>query len=306
MSKLIRWRRSSYRHDDNMASETRYRERHRPASPENVNDMTPARAGPYSHRPSLTQLQCSPLSSSRGASPTSQLSIAEPAEPPSSLDTGTPASLTSSSPEDLRPQPRQVTRRGSAGTASASSSTEVPFTDTEMYDLGDNFLLRIHPRRKKVRCCWDGGCGAQIPEPLTANILAHLGECHGIAVRDGDGSAPIVCRWGSRHGSSKGGSGCGRQLKVCSIRNHILNCHEKTKTGTCRLCGGFISRAETYLMNRHLGSCLKKIRRVMPIEAALANKGIIVHRDPETGAASFSTTCAFEQTPRDEDDEDED
>ncbi|VDC05691.1 unnamed protein product [Peniophora sp. CBMAI 1063] len=197
------------------------------------------------------------------------------------------------------------TRQLSLASTATTNANPPPFTEAELLELGDKFLLALSPRRTSVKCAWAGGCGALIHEPLTANIVAHLSEAHGLTPGAIDGET-TVCLWhdasadadtpaptpssataNSRRKSIAGGP-CGRSLKVVSMRNHILNCHEKAKTGSCRLCGAFISRAETYLMHRHLTSCVARVARGGPraLEDALLTKGIRTLRDAK-GAASF-------------------
>ncbi|KAI0032392.1 hypothetical protein K488DRAFT_85875 [Vararia minispora EC-137] len=191
-------------------------------------------------------------------------------------DLATPASL--SSTDDPRPATPVDPPAHAPAPVTRPIPKPQPFSDEQITTLGDKYLLAMHPKRTQILCRWEGGCGRHVHEPLTANIVAHLQAHHGVCARERSEEL-VQCRWGDK---------CGRTLKACSIRNHILNCHEKAKTGECRLCGGLISRAETYLMHRHLTSCLNKIAREGDIEARLLAVGVQVHRDEATGEIWFS------------------
>lgn len=100
-------------------------------------------------------------------------------------------------------------------------------------------------------CEWDR-CNLPLGENSCAGVRRHLRDHH-FKGNPPSAKDPVECKWGGS---------CRREaMQWENIPKHISECHTKTMTRVCSLCGDKFARSDTLKRHREAGNCSRSKMR---------------------------------------------
>lgn len=100
-------------------------------------------------------------------------------------------------------------------------------------------------------CEWDG-CNQPLGDNTCAGVRRHLRDHH-YKGKPPSAKDPVQCKWGGS---------CRRDpMQWENIPKHISECHTKTMTRFCALCGDSFARSDTLKRHKEAGNCSRSSLR---------------------------------------------
>ncbi|KAL1943935.1 hypothetical protein VTO73DRAFT_3753 [Trametes versicolor] len=100
-------------------------------------------------------------------------------------------------------------------------------------------------------CEWDG-CNQPLGDNTCAGVRRHLRDHH-YKGKPPSAKDPVQCKWGGS---------CRRDpMQWENIPKHISECHTKTMTRVCALCGDTFARSDTLKRHKEAGNCSRSSLR---------------------------------------------